>query len=123
MRRAKLLRWNRFIASPGSRLEALMLGRLWPSLWGEFVGEGKRARVPLHPQPSSRVGMTFPDTASLLACLHLDHEVKVSETCHPWHAQLPANRLVWVWDDDGRVQTVDGDELCHPLFGESARCY
>ena len=31
------MRWNSFVASPGSRLEGLMLGRLGPALWGDFV--------------------------------------------------------------------------------------
>ena len=35
-RRAQM-RWNSFVASPGSRLEGLMLGRLGPALWADFV--------------------------------------------------------------------------------------
>ena len=51
----------------------------------------------------------------MLECLHLDHEVKVSETCNLGHTRLPATPLSW---DEG----IDGDELCHSLFGVSDSC-
>ena len=55
------------------------------------------------------------DAGSMLECLHLDHEVKVSETCNLGHTRLPATPLSW---DEG----IDGDELCHSLFGVSDSC-
>ena len=131
-RRAQM-RWNSFVASPGSRLEGMMLGRLGPALWGDFVrhaGLYRDAYIAsfLHPVLSCegsedgkpcphnfRVDMGSPDAASLLECLHLDHEVKVSETCHEWRTRLPANPLSW---DDG----IDREELCHSLFGVSDSC-
>ena len=131
-RRAQM-RWNSFVASPGSRLEGLLLGRLGPALWADFIRHASLYREAYiasflrpvlsceggedgEPCPHNfRVDMDSPSAASLLECLHLDHEVKVSETCNLWHAQLPANPLSW---DDG----IDGDELCHSLFGVSDCC-
>jgi len=128
-RRAQM-RWNSFVASPGSRLERLMLGRLGPALWANFVRHaslysvqgridsrlpsscplvrGKRWEACPH---NFRVDMSAPDAASLLECLHLDHEVKVSETCNVWHSRLPTDPISW---DDG----IDRDELgCVILAG------
>jgi len=130
-RRAQM-RWNSFVASPGSRLERLMLCRLGPALWADFVRHASLYREEYiasflravlscegsdgKPCPHNfRVDMSSPDAASLLECLHLDHEVKVSETCNAWHSLLPADPLSW---DDG----IDGDELCHSLFGVRDSC-
>ena len=124
------MRWNSFVASPGSRLEGLMLARLGPSLWGDFVRHASLYReayiasflrpvlscegsVDGEPCPHNfHVDFSAPDAGARLKCLHLDHEVKVSETCNLWHSRLPANPLSW---DNG----MDRDELCHSLFGVS----
>ena len=107
-RRAQM-RWNSFVASPGSRLEGLMLGRLGPALWGDFVRHASLYREAYiasflrpvlscegsddgKPCPHNfRVDMDSPDAGSMLESLHLDHEVKVSETCNMRHPQLPAS--------------------------------
>jgi len=132
-KRRTQVRWNSFIASPGSRLEGMILPRFGPALWGDFVRHIRHYReayisaflhrvlscegsVDREPCPHSfHVSMSVPYANARLECLHLNHEVNVSKTCNWWHSRLPASPQSW---DDG----LDRDELCHSLFGVRDSC-
>jgi hypothetical protein len=56
------------------------------------------------------VDSTDPAQLSKLAALHLDHDYDLNAVCTAWREAMPAQLNNW---DDG----VDGDLICHLLFG------
>jgi hypothetical protein len=106
-------RWNSFGRSPSSRIASAVRSRLGERLWDEFVSHAYRHYWPeyrrLFMPPSNvlscsglmdgspcphafRLDLLSPQVHVMSGFrLHLDHERKVSDTCHAWIANLPAH--------------------------------